>query len=314
MGSRDSSTSASVTWLPPTRSCPATWPSSSPRPPRWSAPTASSPPRRGRSVPRPGQRAAAAPAVRPQHHDPVGAEDPEGPCSTRCGNGTGGVRSRQGGLEHLQRIKPSTAFSFVMLAAGGVYSCPSWPAPATSSTRLRTATTGAPGAPFSFRPRLPGREISLRQFRAAAVGFREPVRCPGRSSFRQPDHAGPGRRLRPDRPVTCSARVSIPRWTMTSVRMEQQVGMLIHLPLALVFPTWGRERSREAFPGAVVVSGRWPGSRSFFFFFFFFCLVAAGLSVAGRARLGAAVRFATVWLPIPPGYVALRSMRHHQLI
>jgi hypothetical protein len=25
-------------------------------------------------------------------------------------------------------------------------------------------------------------------------------------------------------------------------------------------------------------------------------------------------RFATFWLPILPGYLALRSMRHHQLI
>ena len=315
-------------------------------------------------------------------------------------------------LEHLQRIKPSTVFSFVMLGAVVYFLYPQLAGAGDVVHRLRTANYWWVSAVVVLSAlTYLGAAVSLAGSVPQRIGFRNLFVSQVASSFTNritPAQAG-GYALT----VRFLQRQGVDTAVaVTAVGINTIGGMLIHLPLALVFLLWVGTGVEKAFRvpssfgslawialgvvavvvaiavipktrrtiwkrlgpalgkawaglgslvahpsklllllgGSLAVTGgnllalvasveAFGGGASFASIGFVYlvgsvignaaptpgglgateAVLTAGLSAAGLSSpvaLGSVLlfRFATFWLPIPPGYLALRSMRHSQLI
>ncbi len=314
-------------------------------------------------------------------------------------------------LEQLQRVKPSTVFSFVMLAAVVYFLYPQLTGAGDIVNRLRTANYWwmAAATVMSAVTYL-GSAVSLAGAVPQRIGFRNLFLSQVASSFANritPAQAG-GYALS----VRFLQRQGVDTAVaVTSVGINTLGGILIHLPLALLFLLWVGSGVEKAFKvpsfgslawialgvvavvaavvvipktrrtiwkrlgpalgkawaglgsliahptklllllgGSLVITGAnllalvasveaFGGGASFAAIGFVYlvgsvignaaptpgglgateAVLTAGLSAAGLSppvALSAVLlfRFVTFWLPIPPGYLALRSLRHHQLI
>ncbi|MEA2702986.1 MAG: hypothetical protein QOD63_931, partial [Actinomycetota bacterium] len=315
-------------------------------------------------------------------------------------------------LEHLQRVKPSTVFSFVMLAAVVYFLYPQLAGAGDIAHRLRTANYwwAAVAVVLSAVTYL-GAAVSLAGSVPQRIGFRNLFVSQVASSFTNritPAQAG-GYALT----VRFLQRQGVDTAVaVTSVGINTLGGILVHLPLALLFLLWVGSGVEKAFKvpssfgslawialgvvavvaaivvipktrrtiwrrlgpalgkawaglgslvshpsklllllgGSLVITGgnllalvasvaAFGGGASFASVGFVYlvgsvignaaptpgglgateAVLTAGLSAAGLSppvALSSVLlfRFATFWLPIPPGYLALRSLRHHELI